>query len=76
MRLASSRITPLDEKDWSPDARAERGRLAEAGPVSNARAAGPRAARPWGQYNLVSMAPHTPSVQRDAGLEGFARWQR
>jgi hypothetical protein len=30
MRLAAPRITPLEEKDWSPDARAELGRLAEA----------------------------------------------
>ena len=35
MRLASPRITPLEEKDWSPDARAELGRLAEAGRVYN-----------------------------------------
>ena len=35
MRLASPRITPLEEKDWSPDARAELGRLAESGRVYN-----------------------------------------
>jgi alkylhydroperoxidase family enzyme len=35
MRLASPRITPLEEKDWSPDARAELGRMAEAGRVYN-----------------------------------------
>ena len=29
-----------------------------------------------GQYNLVSMALNTLGVQLDAGLEGFARWQR
>lgn len=66
MRLASPRITPLEEKDWSPDARAELGRMAEAGRVYNA----------WGQYNLVSMALNTLGVQLDAGLEGFARWRR
>ena len=66
MRLASSRITPLEEKDWSPDARAELGRMGEAGRVDN----------PWGQYNLVSMALNTLGVQVDAGLEGFARWRR
>jgi len=35
MRLGSPRITPLEEKDWSPDARAELGRLAESGRVYN-----------------------------------------
>ena len=30
MRLASSRIAPLEEKDWSPGPRAELGRMAEA----------------------------------------------
>lgn len=29
MRLGSPRITPLEEKDWSHDARAELGRMAE-----------------------------------------------
>jgi hypothetical protein len=65
MRLASPRMTSLEEKDWSPDARAELGRLAEAG-VSNT----------WGQYNLVSMVLNTLGVHLDAGLEGFARWRR
>lgn len=67
MRLASPRIMPLEEKDWSPDARAELGRLAESG----------RAYNTWGQYNLVPMAAlNALGVQLDAGLEGFARWRR
>jgi alkylhydroperoxidase family enzyme len=35
MRLTSPRITPLEEKDWSAEARAELGRMAEAGRVYN-----------------------------------------
>jgi 4-carboxymuconolactone decarboxylase len=35
MRLAFPRITPLEEKDWSPEARTELGRMAEAGRVYN-----------------------------------------
>ena len=66
MRLASPRITPLEEQDWSPDARAELGRLAEAGRVYN----------PRGQCNLVAMVLNTLGVPLDAGLEGFARWRR
>jgi hypothetical protein len=73
MRLASPRITPLEEKDWSPDARAELGRLAESGRVYNTWG---QYNNTWGQYNLVSMALNTLGVQLDAGLEGFARWRR
>ena len=35
MRLTAPRITPLDEQDWSDEARAELGRMAEAGRVYN-----------------------------------------
>jgi alkylhydroperoxidase family enzyme len=35
MRLSAPRITPLDEKDWSEEARAELGRTAAAGRVYN-----------------------------------------
>jgi alkylhydroperoxidase family enzyme len=35
MRLSSPRVTPLDEKDWSDEARAELGRMAEGGRVFN-----------------------------------------
>jgi 4-carboxymuconolactone decarboxylase len=35
MRLTSPRITPLDEQDWSPEARTELGRMAETGRVYN-----------------------------------------
>jgi hypothetical protein len=66
MRLTSPRITPLEEKDWSPDARAELGRMAGSRRGDNT----------VGQYNLVSMALNTLGVQLDAGLEGFARWRR
>ena len=66
MRLASPRITPLEENDWSPDARAGLGRMGEAGRVDN----------PRGQYDLVTMALNTRGVQLDAGPEGFARWWR
>jgi hypothetical protein len=66
MRLASPRITPFEEKDWSLDARAKLDRLAGSGRVDNTRR----------QYNLVSMALNTLGVQLDAGLEGFARWRR
>lgn len=35
MRLTSPRVTPLDEKDWSDEARAELGRMADGGRVFN-----------------------------------------
>jgi alkylhydroperoxidase family enzyme len=35
MRLTAPRITPLDEQDWSDEARAELGRMAESGRVYN-----------------------------------------
>ena len=35
MRLGSPRVAPLDEKDWSDEARAELGRMAEGGRVFN-----------------------------------------
>ena len=35
MRLTAPRITPLDEQDWSDEARAELGRMAEAGRAYN-----------------------------------------
>jgi len=31
MRLTAPRITPLDEQDWSDEARVELGRMAESG---------------------------------------------
>ena len=35
MGLASPRITPLEEKDWTPEARAELERMADAGRTYN-----------------------------------------
>ena len=35
MRLATPRIAPLEETDWTPEARAELGRMAEAGRTYN-----------------------------------------